>query len=198
MFMLKKSVFSLVCLVAVLSLSSLALACEGVDCTHNRTNDYDIVSFGVADLDNNVPDEIRELLLRQLSGSMATDAEVITISRQRIYANEHVFGENELLDELFEMLFSCGRMFVEFHITSVEYLNENGVTAFSSSQCSPGNHTNVSVRYQNWWLSHVGWRQHNIFHGGNCTLIVTSTWTCLDCGTTGVETSVSFVFCRDC
>jgi hypothetical protein len=192
--MLKKAMFLLAFVVTMFSISSVVFACEGADCTHDNTYNNNIVFYTTIDLsvENGVSDEVRELIAMYFNDSVVTQRVVKGINR--IYSSDHIFGEDEILDKLF----SCGRLFVEFFTISIEYLNESGIIVFSSSQCSIGRHTNVHILFTDWWLVCVNWSQQGASNGGDCTLMMATSWICLDCRTTGRDSSVALVFCRDC
>ena len=119
----------------------------------------------------------------------------------RLYATEHIFGYEEVLDELF----NNGNSFVDIHIA----VRDNDVVfEFWPEHQSGG----IGMRSSCSFLNHRGPfttippDSRAIHSGGGsitwggviCTIMTTHTATCVPCGTTIRETSSTTFVCRAC
>lgn len=108
---------------------------------------------------------------------------------KRIYANEHVFGEDSPLDDLF----NSGLLFVDTAILSTEFRNIDGAMPQSSS-CQAGKHHGVDISG-----AQAPQTMHRMW--GNGGLCITETITirfCSTCNTVGIERQQIAFWCWEC
>ena len=117
------------------------------------------------------------------------DEVMITMSEQRIYASEHIFGVIEVIDDHFK----AGAKFVETRTISMEHSGFGGISAMSSG-CRPGQHTNAAITSIFHDISHGGWGRP----GGFCIAVQTAHWVCFACNSTGTDQTFFHFFCASC